>query len=138
MSTTLTKNSAAVEYFKQKLEFEIGPVELKNILERGEKIQVVDLRTAELYKESHIPQSVNANFEQFEQFLPKLDKDVTTVVLCYNITCHLSAKAALYLAERGYKVRELAGGWDKWQEANFATESGTKGSSCSTSGGGCG
>lgn len=137
MSTTLNRNTAAVEYFKQKLEFEVGPVELKQILDRGEPVQVVDLRTPDLYKEAHIPTAVNGDFAQFEQFITKLDRDVTTVVYCYNITCHLSAKAALYLAERGYKVRELAGGWDKWVEAKFATQSGVK-SSCSTAGGGCG
>lgn len=137
MSTTLTKTSPAVEYFKAKLEFEVGPVELKAILERGEPIQVVDLRTADLYKEAHIPKSIQADFNQFEQFITGLDKDVTTVVYCYNITCHLSTKAALYLAERGYKVRELAGGWDKWVEAGFETQAGAKSSSCSTAGGGC-
>lgn len=137
MSTTVTKNSPAVEYFKAKLEFEVGPVELKAILERGEQVQVVDLRTADLYKEAHVPKALNADFNHFEQFITGLDKDVTTVVYCYNITCHLSAKAALYLAERGYKVRELAGGWDKWVEAGFETQSGVKSSSCSTAGGGC-
>lgn len=138
MSTTLNRNTAAVEHFRHKLEFEIGPVELKMILEKGEEVQIVDLRTPELYKEGHVPKAVLADFKNgFEEFITKLDKDVTTVVYCYNITCHLSAKAALYLAERGYKVRELIGGFDKWAEANFETQKGVKSSSCSTTGGGC-
>lgn len=135
MSTTLNRNTA-VEYFRQKLEFEVGPVELKMLLEQGEPLQIIDLRTPELYKEGHVPKAVLADFKNnFEQFITKLDKDITTIVYCYNITCHLSAKAALYLAERGYKVRELIGGFDKWAQANFETQKGT--ASCSTAGGGC-
>ena len=134
MSTTLNRNTAAVEHFRHKLEFEIGPVELKMLLEQGEEVQIVDLRTPELYKEGHVPKAVLADFKNgFEEFITKLEKDVTTVVYCYNITCHLSTKAALLLAKKGYPVKELIGGFNSYAEAELPIEGKKHGSSCGSS-----
>ncbi|MBX9723462.1 MAG: hypothetical protein K2X81_18805 [Candidatus Obscuribacterales bacterium] len=131
---TLSKESAqAVAYFEGKLAFEIGPVEVKMGKERGEKFQIIDLRTPELFAKGHVPGAVNVSYETLEAHLPKLDKEVTSVVYCYDILCHLSAKAALLLAKKGYKVRELSGGWDGWVERKFAVEGEATKSSCSSS-----
>lgn len=134
--TTETLSKEAVEaaaYFEHKLKFEIGPVELKTSHERGEKFQIIDLRTPELYGKGHVPSSLNVLYDNLEAYLPKLNKDVTTVVYCYDKLCYLSAKAALLLAQKGYKVRELAGGWDGWVEKGFQAEDKTSKGSCSSS-----
>ncbi len=123
----------AVAYFEHKLAFEIGPVELKMGLEKGEKYQILDLRTAELFSKGHIPTSHNVLYDQLEEKLSKLDQAVTTVVYCYDELCYLSAKAAVVLAKKGYKVRELAGGWDGWVSREFAVEGESTKSSCSSS-----
>lgn len=131
---TLSKEAAlAVSYFEQKLAFEIGPVELKMGLERGEKYQIIDLRTAEYYGKGHIPGSQNVLLDKLEAHLSALKPEVTTVVYCYDVLCHLSTKAALALAKKGYKVRELSGGWDGWVERKFAVEGEAGKSSCSSS-----
>ena len=123
----------AVAYFEHKLAFEMGPVELKMGLDKGEKYQIVDLRSSELFGKGHIPGSCNVLFENLDGKLNQLDKDVTAVVYCYDELCHLSAKAALLLAKKGYKVRELSGGWDGWVARNFAVEGQATKSSCSSS-----
>lgn len=134
---SLTKEqAAAVSYFEQKLAFEVGPVGLKMALERGEKLQIVDLRTPELYAKGHVPGAINILFENLEANLGKLKKEVTTVVYCYDVLCHLSAKVALELAKKGYKVQELYGGFDGWAERQFPLEgqvSPSKGGSCGSS-----
>lgn len=122
----------AVAYFEHKLAFEIGPVELKMGIEKGEKYQILDLRTAELFAKGHIPGSHNVLFDQLDQKLSHLEPNVTTVVYCYDELCYLAAKAALHLAKKGYKVRELAGGWDGWTERQFAVEGASTKSSCSS------
>lgn len=76
------------------------------------------------------------DYEKLEQYLPNIDASTTTVVYCYSLLCSLATKAALVLAQHGYKVKELAGGWDSWVEHEMPTEK-TKGSSCSTSGHSC-
>jgi rhodanese-related sulfurtransferase len=123
----------AAAFFEAKLAFEIGPVELKMGLEKGEKYQIIDLRTPELFAKGHVPTAHHVLFENLDAKLQHLDKNVTTVVYCYDVLCHLSAKAALHLAKKGYKVRELAGGWDGWVERKFAVEGESTKSSCGSS-----
>jgi rhodanese-related sulfurtransferase len=123
----------AATYFEAKLAFEIGPVELKMGLEKGEKYQIIDLRTTELFAKGHIPGAHQSLYDNLEAKLTHLSKEVTTVVYCYDELCYLSAKAALFLAKKGYKVRELSGGWDGWVERKFAVEGESTTSSCSSS-----
>lgn len=131
---TLTKEAAkAVEFFEQKLAFEIGPIGLKYALEANEPLTVVDLRTPELFAKSHIPGAINLSYEELEKSTDKLSKDKTTVVHCYGITCHLAAKAALLLAKKGYPVKELFGGFDEWAASELPLESKQSKSSCGTS-----
>lgn len=132
---TLTREQAkAVDFFEQKLAFEIGPIALKYALEAKEPITVVDLRTPELFAASHIPGAINLSYEQLEQTTAQLSKEKTTVVHCYGITCALGAKAALLLAKKGYPVKELFGGFDEYA-ANKLPLEGTevKAGSCGTS-----
>lgn len=134
VTETLSKEqAAAVAYFEQKLAFEIGPVELKMGIEGGDKFQILDLRTPELFGKGHIPGAENVLYENLESQLSKLNKEISTVVYCYNHLCYLSAKAALTLAKNGYKVRELAGGFDGWVEREFQVEGQKQKSSCSSS-----
>lgn len=119
---TPTKIVDAAAYFEAKLAYEIGPIGLKMALESGEKLTIVDLRTPELFAKSHIPGAINLKFEELDKNLDKLNKDQTTVVYCYDIVCHLSAKAAIELAKKGYKVKELVGGFDTYAEKNLKVE----------------
>lgn len=131
---TLNKESAlAVSYFEGKIAFEVGPVELKMSKEKGEQIQIIDLRTAEHFAKGHIPGAENVLYDQLDAHLPKLNKDITTVVYCYDELCHLGAKGALYLAKKGYKVRELVGGFDGWVQKDFQVEGKADKGSCSSS-----
>ncbi len=132
MSTqTLSKECVqAVEHFQSKLAFETGPVGVKQSLEKGAPLQIVDLRTPELYAKGHIPKAINILYEDLEKNLGHLKKDVPTIVYCYSITCNLSTKAALWLAKNGYPVQELVGGWQEWVNLGFKAES--KDSGCST------
>lgn len=131
---TLTKqNQLAIEHFERKLAFEIGPIGLKYALEAKEPVTVVDLRTPEIYAKGHIPGSVNISIEELERDRSALSKDKTTIVLCYNITCHLATKAALLLAKKGYPVKELVGGFNDYQAANLPVEGKKEHSSCGSS-----
>lgn len=124
---TLSKEATeAVKFFEAKLAFEIGPVGLSYAFKNNEPVQVIDLRTPELYQQGHIPGAINVLYEDLERNLEKLSKDKTIVVYCYDIVCHLSAKAALLLAKKGYKVKELSGGWQDWTQHNLAVEGSQK------------
>lgn len=120
---TISKEATdAVKYFEGKLAFEIGPIGLSFALRDKEPVQIIDLRTPELYEKGHIPGAINILFENLEKNLDKLSKDKTTVVYCYDIVCHLSTKAAILLAKKGYKVKELAGGYEEWTSHDLTVE----------------
>lgn len=135
MSTeTLTKEcTKAVEYFENKLAFEYGPIGLKYAIQGKEALTIIDLRTPELFAKSHIPGALNISYEELEKSTEKVNKDTTAVVYCYGITCHLATKAALLLAKKGYKVKELFGGFDEWAAAELPLEGAHAKSSCGTS-----
>jgi len=131
---TLTKEQVkAVEYFENKLAFEYGPIGLKYAIKENEPLTIIDLRTPELFAKSHVPGAVNISYEELEKSTEKVSKDKTAVVYCYGITCHLATKAALLLAKKGYRVKELFGGFDEWAAAELPTEGTQAKSSCGTS-----
>jgi len=134
---TVNKTEDAVSFFQAKLAYEIGPVGLDQAIKNKEHIQVIDMRTPELYAKGHVPGAINVSLDQIERNAHQLDKNKTVVTYCYNITCSLATKGALALAEKGYKVKELVGGWQSWQETQKYTQeieaancSTTKGHSC--------
>ena len=119
---TETKEMSAVDYFKAKLQFETTPYELSSALEK-KSVFLVDVRDSESYKKEHITGSMNIPFADIVSNLSKLPKDKTIVLYCCNITCALAPKAALMLAEKGFKVQELVGGIAEWKSKGFSVGS---------------
>lgn len=114
--TNLRRNSQeAQNYFEKMLAFTLGPVELKTLMEENE-VTLLDVRRAEDYEISHIPGAVSIPKDEIADNIDKLSKDNITVVYCYNQQCHLGAKAALILADYGYPVMLLDGGFQVWKE----------------------
>lgn len=105
----------AQNYFARILAFTLGPVELKTLTEENEVI-LVDVRRSEDYEISHIPGAISIPKDDIEDNLDKLSKDKINVVYCYNQQCHLGAKAALIMADYGYPVMLLDGGFQVWKE----------------------
>jgi rhodanese-related sulfurtransferase len=139
MSVTLTKDATeAVKFFEAKLAYEAGPVGLNQWITNEDNVQVIDLRTPELFAKGHVPTAVNVQYDELEAYLPKLNKEVNTVVYCYDITCHLSAKGALLLAQKGYRVQELVGGFNTYAEKGYTVEGKAEASSCSSTKNSCG
>ncbi|MBK9202306.1 MAG: rhodanese-like domain-containing protein [Candidatus Obscuribacter sp.] len=131
---TLTKEAAkAIEYFEAKLAFEMGPFGLKDAIDKKEAITIVDLRTRELFAKSHVPGAINLSYEELEKSTEKLSKDKVTVFYCYGITCHLSAKAAVLAAKKGFVVKELYGGFDEYVNYELPLEGTHTKSTCGTS-----
>lgn len=96
----------------------ISTVELKSLLDK-EKIQLLDVRTKEETKQGYIKTAVFADF--FNQNFPviaeqKLDK--TKPVYLYCRSGNRSGKAAIILKEKGFKVYNIVGGFNKWKLEN--------------------
>jgi len=118
---TLIDTRKAVDYFNAKLEFTTGPLELHDMIERGENISIVDVRKEEDYRKGHIPGSINLPREKWDT-LEGLSGNRTSVVYCYSQQCHLAAIACKHFAEGGYPVMELEGGFEAWQKCSLPVE----------------
>jgi len=132
-STLETKPLAlsAVEYFKAKLSYEMTPWTLKGLLVdkketscglRPADLLLLDVRSAEQFALSHLPTALNIPLADLAGKLSTLPKDKTIVAYCGNLTCALAPKAALQLAEKGYAVMQLTGGFATWSEYGFPVE----------------
>lgn len=111
----------ALEYFKDKMLYTTGPVELSRLIEKKE-LNVIDVRYAEDFQKGHIPTAVSIPPEQWDSASDKLDKNKTNVLYCYSQVCHLAAKAAVKFAELGFPVMELEGGFKAWTENKLDIE----------------
>lgn len=100
-------------FFSKLLAFTLGPVELKELMDE-ENVRVVDVRRVEDYEVSHIPSAISIPCDEMDKNLDKLSKDGVTVVYSYSCECSLAARAALTLADYGYPVMLLTGGFKTW------------------------
>ena len=111
---------SAADYFRAKLAFETTPFTLKYNLEKG-KVVLVDVRDKADYVSERIPGAINIPLPELEKNLATLPKDKTIVTYCWHAACAMAPKAALFLAEKGFKVQELPGGLERWKN-KFPTE----------------
>lgn len=125
LTETIKKMSpkSAFAYFDQKLKYEIGPVELLEKIDRKDAhFEVIDVRSREAYSEGHIPGAKNVPFEEFDTRTWEFSDHKENIVYCYNHVCQLGDHAARWLAERGYHVKLLTGGFDVWEKMKQPVE----------------
>jgi rhodanese-related sulfurtransferase len=109
-----------VEYFRAKLEYETTPYALMALLESGpNNVCLLDVREQKAYAEGHIPGARSIPLESLVTALSSLPKDKTIVTYCGDIACALSPKAALELAQKGFRVQHLLGGIAEWAKKGY-------------------
>ncbi|MFI0268692.1 rhodanese-like domain-containing protein [Streptomyces luteogriseus] len=84
---------------------------------------LVDSRSTEAWDQGHIPGALHLPTalvaERAGQFL---DRAVPVVTYCWGPGCNGAARAALALAELGYRVKEMLGGFEYWVREGLAFE----------------
>ncbi|MFJ9118444.1 rhodanese-like domain-containing protein [Streptomyces sp. NPDC102394] len=84
---------------------------------------VVDSRSTESWDQGHIPGAVHLPTALIpEQAEGLLDKSVPVVTYCWGPGCNGATRAALALAELGYRVKEMLGGFEYWAREGFPYE----------------
>jgi rhodanese-related sulfurtransferase len=98
----------------------IDAMTLRDMLERGERVTVVDVRKREAHAEESIPGSVN--FDAYDALYAgderameglELPEDSRVVTVCNR--GHSSAVAAEQLRRQGYEAYCLEGGLEAWK-----------------------
>lgn len=104
---------------------ELKAEDLKKMIDKKEKIVVVDSRIVSEYKEAHIPGAINVPEKDMEKEKDKLPKDKGAAVAfyCNGAKCWKSYDAAVKAVAMGYKnVYRLRLGIPEWKEKGFPTE----------------
>ncbi|HSB47752.1 MAG TPA: rhodanese-like domain-containing protein [Candidatus Bilamarchaeum sp.] len=115
----------AVKFFTEKLEYETSPSDVHRMLDEKDAVHVfVDVRDAKSFRAGHVPGAMNVPAAEMPDMLDRLPKGKTLVLYCYNIVCFAAPRAALYLAKKGYSVKELVGGFEEYEKRGHPVEKG--------------
>ncbi len=96
---------------------EISADELWDKIQRGESIQIIDIRSERQFKHGHIPGAVNIPFDRFAQEVDKHEWQDTIVFACPKGESSLQAARLLESYEgvtQESKVANLDGGYNAW------------------------
>jgi rhodanese-related sulfurtransferase len=95
--------------------------ELKEKLDRGDLLKLVNVLGEWEYRAAHIPGSLH--FSSPEEALRVLDRNDEIVVHCSNPSCMASVALYQFLERNGYRnLRRFAGGLQERQEAGYPLE----------------
>ena len=123
LKTPKTHEPSAADYFIAKLKYEMSPYGLNALMEEGASgYLVIDVRSSEEYDAGHIHGALNIPLVDLPKMLSEIPRDKTIVTYCGSITCQLAPKAALELAQKGFPVMELHGGFKEWQSYGYPVE----------------
>lgn len=112
-----------LEYYQNKLEFEMDPSDLFKAIKKGEKVLPLDTRTSTGYDKEHIPGAISLPYREMnENSTSHLDKSITYVCYCDGIGCNASTRGALIMTRLGFNVKELTGGIEWWKSDGYQTE----------------
>jgi len=112
-----------IEFYENKLAYEMDPSDLRDALENKEKIVALDARQTFGFEKEHIPTAINIPHKEMnEENTKHLDKSKTYICYCDGIGCNASTKGALNMTKLGFKVKELMGGIEWWKFDGYATD----------------
>ncbi|MET7452856.1 rhodanese-like domain-containing protein [Streptomyces sp. NPDC005574] len=115
----------AARHFRASLAFHADVSDVAAALAAGGDpgFAVLDSRSTASWDQGHIPGAVHLPTalipEQAEQLL---DRAVPVVTYCWGPGCNGATRAALALAELGYQVKEMLGGFEYWAREGFPYE----------------
>jgi rhodanese-related sulfurtransferase/GNAT superfamily N-acetyltransferase len=119
-STTMTEQE---KHYADKLAYEIDSADLHAARAAGERVVVLDVRSADSFAREHIPGAISFPHRTMDAASTAgLDREAAYVTYCYGIGCNGSTRGALKLVRLGFRVRELIGGIAWWKDEGYAVE----------------
>ncbi|MFF0595279.1 rhodanese-like domain-containing protein [Streptomyces antibioticus] len=115
----------AATYFRASLVFhaDVSDVAAALAADGDPGFVVLDSRSTASWDQGHVPGAVHLPTALIpEQAESLLDKAVPVVTYCWGPGCNGATRAALALAELGYRVKEMLGGFEYWAREGFAYE----------------
>ena len=119
-----TEPSDAAAHFARRLTVETDVSDVHAALETGSPgFVLLDSRSAEAWEQGHVPGAVHLPGREIgARAAAELDRSVPVVTYCWGPGCNGATRAALTLAQLGYRVREMIGGFEYWAREGLAVE----------------
>jgi rhodanese-related sulfurtransferase len=117
--------AAAAAHFRASLAFHADVSDVAAALATGGDpgFVVLDARSTESWDQGHVPGAVHLPTALIPvRAEDLLDKSVPVVTYCWGPGCNGATRAALALAELGYQVKEMLGGFEYWVREGFEFE----------------
>jgi rhodanese-related sulfurtransferase len=99
----------------------IAAYELLHLL-HDDQVVLLDVRPAEEYEASHLPQARSIPVRELEARLAELPADKEIVAYCRGPYCVFADEAVALLRARGYQARRLAEGLPDWRALGLPIE----------------
>lgn len=87
---------------------EMSPEEIQEKLDKGEELELIDVREDEEVEAGMIPQAKHIRMNDIPDQLDAIDKDKETIFICRSGA--RSGNVCAYLQDKGYNVVNMAGG----------------------------
>jgi rhodanese-related sulfurtransferase len=102
----------------------LQPIEAHELLKllSDDQVVLLDVRPAEEYEASHLPQARSIPVAELETRLAELPADSEIVAYCRGPYCVFADEAVALLRARGYQARRLAEGLTDWRALGLPIE----------------
>lgn len=117
--------AVAAAYFGASLAFhaDVSDVAAALAADGDPGFAVIDTRSTESWDQGHIPGALHLPTAQIPGQADRLlDTSVPVVTYCWGPGCNGATRAALALAQLGYHVKEMLGGFEYWVREGFEFE----------------
>lgn len=114
----------AAQFFAARLRCQADVSDVHASMESGSPgFVLIDSRGAEAWAQGRIPGAVHLPTADISEHADHvLDRSVPVITYCWGPGCDGATRAALALAELGFRVKEMIGGIEYWIREGFPVE----------------
>ena len=114
----------AAAHFARRLALETDVSDVHAAWETGSPgFVLLDSRSDAAWAQGHVPGAVHLPGREIPTRAPaELDRSVPVVTYCWGPACNGATRAALALAQLGFRVREMLGGFEYWAREGLPVE----------------
>lgn len=115
----------AVAHFLAKVAFETDPSDVHAAFESGEAdFVLIDTRSQSAWDQGHVRGAVHIPRAELASRVPAdYSSETLFVVYCWGPGCNGATRSALALAQMGYSVKEMIGGFEYWAREGLPVDS---------------
>jgi rhodanese-related sulfurtransferase len=119
-----TDPADAAAHFARRLAVETDVSDVHAALSSGSPgFVLLDSRSVEAWARGHVPGAVHLPGREIPaRAAAELDRSLPVVTYCWGPGCNGATRAALMLAQLGYRVREMLGGFEYWAREGLPVE----------------